>query len=192
MRYPFPKPFPISTPFSAQHLAYDFATPVGTAIYAIEGFNIDFYGIDETGARSICGEGETGRWAYGHVSKVIALGGWANEGQLIGETGGWPPVTSWQNGIKVTEKTSGPHCHIQVHKGGKYIDWMKLLEGSMSELDDVKKWLRQAGDLARQAAKDIGQNIDVMPDLQAVQWVCDRLREGTGDFVEAGKLYRRK
>lgn len=71
-----------------------------------------------------------------------------------------------------------------------------IKEDNMSALEDLQK----AGNMAKQAARDIGYNTDSMPDTQAVQFICDRSRELKSKikeleinqkYVPVGKLYVR-
>ena len=118
MTYPFTKHWEFSNTFgTAQH--YDFKCPVWTPFVAIEAFMPDFIGIDK--GRGIAGTGEHGRWRYWHVESFdiqIQENKLVKEGQMIGYTGGWPPLAN--------ETTTGAHLHVDCQKDGKYIDFMTI------------------------------------------------------------------
>ncbi|WP_298296853.1 M23 family metallopeptidase [Hydrotalea sp.] len=94
------------------HAGLDFAAPLGTPIYATAdgvvqtaGFNTGGYGNEV-----VINHGYGYQTLYGHMYKVKA-----REGELVkrGEVIGY---------VGSTGKSTGPHCHYEVHKNGKPVD----------------------------------------------------------------------
>lgn len=167
MKYPTDKNWGYSNTFStSQH--YDITCPVGTKVYAVEDMQTYFAGISNYHSRDYIGNGEHGQWQYGHFSILYITSGFIKEGQLIGLSGGWPPLPG--------EQTTGPHLHLRLkNSSGESLDWVRILEDYMSEVSDLKLWLKQCGDEARNALKKVGFTeygnypIDKLPDLEAVK-----------------------
>ncbi len=94
------------------HAGLDFAAPLGTPIYATAdgvvqtaGFNTGGYGNEV-----IINHGYGYQTLYGHMFKVKARSGEVvKRGEVIGYVGS-------------TGKSTGPHCHYEVHKNGKPVD----------------------------------------------------------------------
>jgi len=94
------------------HLGLDFTAPSGTPIYATAdgtvidaGFNTGGYGN-----RVIINHGYGYETLYGHMYRVKArTGEHVKRGEVIGYVGS-------------TGKSTGPHCHYEVHKNGVPVD----------------------------------------------------------------------
>jgi murein DD-endopeptidase MepM/ murein hydrolase activator NlpD len=94
------------------HAGLDFAAPMGTPIYATAdgvvqnaGFNTGGYGNEV-----VINHGYGYQTLYGHMFKVKAhVGQVVKRGEVIGYVGS-------------TGKSTGPHCHYEVHKNGKPVD----------------------------------------------------------------------
>lgn len=94
------------------HAGLDFAAPQGTPIYATANGTISIAGNKGNGYGNhvIINHGYGYQTLYGHMVKVKA-----NPGQKVsrGEVIGW---------VGSTGKSTGPHCHYEVHKNGNKID----------------------------------------------------------------------
>ena len=94
------------------HAGLDFTSPVGTPIYATAdgvvsdaGFNAGGYGN-----RVVINHGYGYETLYGHMYRIKArVGQKIKRGEVIGYVGS-------------TGKSTGPHCHYEVHKGGQPVD----------------------------------------------------------------------
>jgi murein DD-endopeptidase MepM/ murein hydrolase activator NlpD len=94
------------------HLGLDFTAPIGTPIYATAdgrvkdaGFNTGGYGN-----RVVISHGNGYETTYGHMVKVkAAVGQMVKRGEVIGYVG-------------TSGKSTGPHCHYEVHKNGVPVD----------------------------------------------------------------------
>ena len=94
------------------HAGLDFTSPVGTPIYATAdgvvsdaGFNAGGYGN-----RVVISHGYGYETLYGHMYRIKArVGQKIKRGEVIGYVGS-------------TGKSTGPHCHYEVHKGGQPVD----------------------------------------------------------------------
>ena len=94
------------------HPGLDFAAPLGTPIYATANGTVTVAGNtgDGYGNHVVINHGYGYETLYGHMSKVKA-----KPGQQVkrGEVIGW---------VGSTGKSTGPHCHYEVHKNGQKID----------------------------------------------------------------------
>jgi len=94
------------------HAGLDFAAPQGTPIYATANGTVSISGNKGNGYGNhvIINHGYGYQTLYGHMVKVKA-----NAGQKVsrGEVIGW---------VGSTGKSTGPHCHYEVHKNGNKID----------------------------------------------------------------------
>ncbi len=94
------------------HYGLDFAAPQGTPIYATADGTITTAGSTGNGYGNhvIINHGYGYETLYGHMVRVKV-----NNGQTIkrGEVIGW---------VGSTGKSTGPHCHYEVHKNGNKID----------------------------------------------------------------------
>jgi len=94
------------------HPGLDFTAPSGTPIYATAdgtvsdaGFNTGGYGN-----RVVVNHGFGYQTLYGHMSKIKAREGEkVKRGEVIGYVGS-------------TGKSTGPHCHYEVHRSGRQVD----------------------------------------------------------------------
>ena len=94
------------------HAGLDFTAPVGTPIYATadgvvieSGFSPDGYGN-----RVVINHGYGYESLYGHMYRTkVRNGQKIKRGEVIGYVGS-------------TGKSTGPHCHYEVHKGGQQVD----------------------------------------------------------------------
>jgi len=94
------------------HAGLDFTAPVGTPIYATadgvvieSGFSPDGYGN-----RVVINHGYGYESLYGHMYRTkVRNGQKIKRGEVIGYVGS-------------TGKSTGPHCHYEVHKGGQPVD----------------------------------------------------------------------
>ena len=94
------------------HEGLDFTAPTGTPIYATANGVVTTAGNKGTGFGNhvIINHGYGYETLYGHMVRVKAREGQTvNRGEIIGYVGS-------------TGKSSGPHCHYEVHKNGQKID----------------------------------------------------------------------
>ncbi len=94
------------------HAGLDFAAPQGTPIYATANGRVKSAGLDEGGygKHVIIDHGYGYETLYGHMIRVKARRGQpVKRGDLIGWVGS-------------TGKSTGPHCHYEVHKNGTSVD----------------------------------------------------------------------
>ncbi|HRE52620.1 MAG TPA: peptidoglycan DD-metalloendopeptidase family protein [Flavitalea sp.] len=94
------------------HAGLDFAAPQGTPIYATANGVIKIAGNSGNGYGNyvVINHGYGYQTLYGHMYKVKAkLGQKVKRGEIIGYVGN-------------TGKSTGPHCHYEVHKNGQRID----------------------------------------------------------------------
>ena len=94
------------------HAGLDFSAPQGTPIYATADGTVTTAGSTGNGFGNhvVINHGYGYETLYGHMYKVKAT-----NGQLVkrGEVIGW---------VGSTGKSTGPHCHYEVHKNGEKID----------------------------------------------------------------------
>jgi murein DD-endopeptidase MepM/ murein hydrolase activator NlpD len=94
------------------HAGLDFSAPQGTPIYATADGTVTMSGNKGNGFGNhvIINHGYGYETLYGHMVRVKA-----RNGQIVkrGEVIGW---------VGSTGKSTGPHCHYEVHKNGKEID----------------------------------------------------------------------
>lgn len=94
------------------HMGLDFTAPIGTPIYATAdgivkdaGFNTGGFGN-----RVVIGHGFGYETLYGHMYRIKArVGEKVKRGEVIGYVGN-------------TGKSTGPHCHYEVHRSGIPVD----------------------------------------------------------------------
>ncbi len=94
------------------HAGLDFAAPQGTPIYATADGTISISGFSEGGYGNhvVINHGYGYETLYGHMLKVKARAGQhIKRGEIIGYVGS-------------TGKSTGPHCHYEVHKNGQKLD----------------------------------------------------------------------
>ena len=94
------------------HPGLDFAAPQGTPIYATANGTVNIAGNtgDGYGNHVVINHGYGYETLFGHMVRVKA-----RRGQKVkrGEVIGW---------VGSTGKSTGPHCHYEVHKNGQKID----------------------------------------------------------------------
>lgn len=94
------------------HAGLDFAAPIGTPIYATASGTIERAGYNEGGYGNhvVINHGYGYETLYGHMVRIKARAGQqVKRGQVIGWVGS-------------TGKSTGPHCHYEVHKNGTPVD----------------------------------------------------------------------
>lgn len=134
--YPIAIKNPDGTDFSSQyndgqyhHAGVDWAMRVGIPILATESGTVTLSGDNGTAGKEVRVQGATGIWRYLHNSELkVGIGAQVGEGQPIALSGN-------------TGYTTGPHLHLYLSRGGKYVDPVKYLGnsgGSMSPEDQAK------------------------------------------------------
>lgn len=94
------------------HAGLDFAAPVGTPIYATADGIVKEASFNEGGYGNhvVINHGFGYQTLYGHMYKIKAhVGQSVKRGEVIGYVGS-------------TGKSTGPHCHYEVHKNGPPVD----------------------------------------------------------------------
>jgi murein DD-endopeptidase MepM/ murein hydrolase activator NlpD len=94
------------------HAGLDFTAPQGTPIYATANGTVEVAGFTEGGYGNhvVINHGYGYQTLYGHMFKVKAhVGQVVKRGEVIGYVGS-------------TGKSTGPHCHYEVHKNGVPVD----------------------------------------------------------------------
>ena len=94
------------------HAGLDFTAPQGTPIYATADGKIKMAGFDNSGFGNhvIINHGYGYETLYGHMVRVKARSGnTIKRGEVIGYVGS-------------TGKSTGPHCHYEVHRNGQAVD----------------------------------------------------------------------
>ena len=95
-----------------RHEGLDFAAPIGTPIYATADGRVADVASSSGGYGNhvIIDHGYGYQTLYGHMSRMKAhRGQFIKRGEVIGYVGS-------------TGKSTGPHCHYEVHRGGKPVD----------------------------------------------------------------------
>ena len=94
------------------HAGLDFAAPQGTPIYATANGTVKVAGNlgNGYGNHVVINHGYGYETLYGHMVRVKCKSGQAiTRGEIIGYVGS-------------TGKSTGPHCHYEVHKNGQHLD----------------------------------------------------------------------
>jgi murein DD-endopeptidase MepM/ murein hydrolase activator NlpD len=94
------------------HAGLDFAAPQGTPIYATADGTVSEASSSEGGYGNhvIINHGNGYETLFGHMVRMkVASGAKVKRGEVIGWVGS-------------TGKSTGPHCHYEVHKNGEKID----------------------------------------------------------------------
>ena len=115
------------------HAGLDFAAPQGTPIYATADGTVTTAGNTNNGYGNhvVINHGYGYETLYGHMVKVKARAGQAvKRGEVIG----------W---IGSTGKSTGPHCHYEVHKNGQKINPVYFFYNDLSP-DQFDRLLKQA------------------------------------------------
>ena len=115
------------------HAGLDFAAPQGTPIYATANGTVTTAGNKGNGYGNhvIINHGYGYETLYGHMVKVKS-----NPGQKVtrGEVIGW---------VGSSGKSTGPHCHYEVHKNGNKIDPVYFFYNDLTP-DQFDRLLKQA------------------------------------------------
>ena len=115
------------------HAGLDFAAPQGTPIYATANGTVTIAGNKGNGYGNhvIINHGYGYETLYGHMVKVKST-----PGQRVtrGEVIGW---------VGSTGKSTGPHCHYEVHKNGNKIDPVYFFYNDLTP-DQFDRLLKQA------------------------------------------------
>lgn len=94
------------------HAGLDFTAPQGTPIYATANGTVKLAGYSDGGYGNhvVINHGYGYETLYGHMVRIKVRGGQrVKRGDIIGYVGS-------------TGKSTGPHCHYEVHKNGQKID----------------------------------------------------------------------
>ncbi|PZR29340.1 MAG: peptidase M23 [Citrobacter freundii] len=115
------------------HAGLDFAAPQGTPIYATADGTVTTSGNTGNGYGNhvIIKHGYGYETLYGHMVKVKSR---------VGETVKRGEVIGW---VGSTGKSTGPHCHYEVHKNGNKIDPVYFFYNDLSP-DQFDRLLKQA------------------------------------------------
>lgn len=115
------------------HAGLDFAAPQGTPIYATADGTVLTSGNTGNGYGNhvVIRHGYGYETLYGHMVKVKARAG---QSVKRGEVIGW---------VGSTGKSTGPHCHYEVHKNGNKIDPVYFFYNDLSP-DQFDRLLKQA------------------------------------------------
>ena len=113
------------------HAGLDFAAPIGTPIYATADGRIITAGNTGNGYGNhvVINHGYGYETLYGHMSKIkVRVGQKVKRGEVIGWVGS-------------TGKSTGPHCHYEVHKNGQKIDPVYFFYNDLSpeQYDELLK-----------------------------------------------------
>ena len=102
------------------HAGLDFAAPQGTPIYATANGTVAVAGNTGNGYGNhvVINHGYGYETLYGHMFRVKAKVG---EKVVRGEVIGW---------VGSTGKSTGPHCHYEVHRNGDPVDPVRFLKSS--------------------------------------------------------------
>jgi len=115
------------------HAGLDFAAPQGTPIYATANGTISVSGNKGNGYGNhvVINHGYGYETLYGHMVKVkLSPGQKVSRGEVIGWVGS-------------TGKSTGPHCHYEVHKNGNKIDPVYFFYNDLSP-EQFDRLLKQA------------------------------------------------
>jgi murein DD-endopeptidase MepM/ murein hydrolase activator NlpD len=113
------------------HAGLDFAAPQGTPIYATANGRVKTSGYSSGGYGNhvVIDHGYGYETLYGHMVRVKARAGQqVTRGEIIGYVG-------------TTGKSTGPHCHYEVHKNGNKIDPVYFFYNDLSpqQFDELLK-----------------------------------------------------
>ena len=114
---------PVTKEKGSYHTGVDFSAPVGVPVHAPEAgvvVRVDRDGIDKgkTNGNAVHVKAASGRvWSMLHLSRVVvSQGQQVRAGKLVGNVGN-------------TGRSTGPHLHLSLYEGGKYVDPMRYLRG---------------------------------------------------------------
>jgi murein DD-endopeptidase MepM/ murein hydrolase activator NlpD len=122
--------------YSMMHKGIDFGAPTGTPIYAAGDGTVELAGWNGAYGNYVRLKHSSGyATAYGHMSSVakgMRAGGRVRQGQVIGYVG-------------TTGRSTGPHLHYEVLKGGSQVNplGIKIPEGRKLEGEDIRRFLKQ-------------------------------------------------
>ncbi|HEY0354797.1 MAG TPA: M23 family metallopeptidase [Flavisolibacter sp.] len=94
------------------HAGLDFSAPQGTPIYATADGSVETAGLSDGGYGNhvVINHGYGYKTLYGHMVRIKARRGQrVKRGEVIGYVGS-------------TGKSTGPHCHYEIHKNGQKLD----------------------------------------------------------------------
>lgn len=115
------------------HSGLDFTAPTGTPIYATGDGVVSLSRYDNSGygMHVVINHGYGYQTLYGHMSRMkVNAGQTVKRGDVIGYVGS-------------TGKSTGPHCHYEVIKGGNKIDPVNFFYNDLSPAE-YEKMLQQA------------------------------------------------
>lgn len=115
------------------HAGLDFTAPQGTPIYATADGVVDVAGFSDGGYGNhvVINHGYGYETLYGHMVRVkVRKGQKVTRGEVIGWVGS-------------TGKSTGPHCHYEVHKNGQKIDPVYFFYNDLSP-DQFDRLLKKA------------------------------------------------
>jgi murein DD-endopeptidase MepM/ murein hydrolase activator NlpD len=115
------------------HAGLDFAAPQGTPIYATADGRIKQAGYDEGGYGNhvVVSHGYGYETVYGHMVRIKArVGRSIKRGEVIGWVGN-------------TGKSTGPHCHYEVHKNSTPVDPVYFFYNDLTP-EQYDRMLKQA------------------------------------------------
>ena len=116
------------------HAGLDFAAPQGTPIYATADGSIKEANFSNGGYGNhvVINHGYGYETLYGHMVRIKAKSGQRiKRGEIIGYVGS-------------TGKSTGPHCHYEVHKNGQKLDPVYFFYNDLSP-DQFDQLLKRAG-----------------------------------------------
>lgn len=122
--------------YSMMHRGVDFGAPTGTPIYAAGDGAVEMAGWQGGYGNYVRLKHSSGySTAYGHMSSIakgMKTGTKVRQGQVIGYVG-------------TTGRSTGPHLHYEVLKGGTQINplGIKIPEGRKLEGEDSRRFLKQ-------------------------------------------------
>ena len=113
------------------HAGLDFTAPQGTPIYATADGRVTTAGYSDGGYGNhvVLNHGYGYETLYGHMVRIKARNGQrVKRGEIIGYVG-------------TTGKSTGPHCHYEVHKNGQKLDPVYFFYNDLSpqEFDELLK-----------------------------------------------------
>ncbi len=112
-----PRAHPV-TGAQSHHSGVDIACPEGTPVTAPASGVVLATWIDERfgGGLSLTIECGTMRYGFAHLSEVLVVRGQrVARGEMIARTGGTP-------GTREAGRSTGPHLHLTVRRGGMHVD----------------------------------------------------------------------
>jgi len=113
------------------HAGLDFSAPQGTPIYATANGTVKIaeYSNSGYGNHIVINHGYGYETLYGHMVRIRARRGQKiKRGEIIGYVGN-------------TGKSTGPHCHYEVHKNGQKLDPVYFFYNDLSpqQFDELLK-----------------------------------------------------